>query len=109
MKLRRWHRVGIVASMGWVLYVGISAWVSHVDQAYLMGRMEFVDCRNVDQRPLYECQEVHSRVVEEFLATQVWLDWRESFVVVAVLPVILAWLLAGLALYVYQWIVLGDR
>ncbi len=108
MKLRRWHRVGIVASIGWILYAGFSERVRHVDQAYLMGRIEYVGCMNVDKRSSDECREVHRGVVKEFLATHVWLDWI-SFIVVAVLPVILAWLLAGLGLWVYRWIVSGDR
>jgi len=105
VKLRRWHRAGIVASIGWILYASTSERLRHADLAYSIGRATFDACIGVERRPFNECSEEQHRQVQEFMATQVW----KSVAAGAVLPVILTWLLVGLGLWVFRWIMSGDR
>lgn len=105
MKLRRWHRVGIVASVVWILYAGSS---ERIRQTRLAGEIAIAArdaCGRARERSVDECSEVFHRVWKEQHADLPW----ELVAYEAFAPVVGAWLLAGLGLWVYRWIMSGDR
>ena len=99
MKLRRWHRVGIVISSLWFLLAGYYKRSKQVDfatsHAVTMGRL----CLDVNQKPMATCLTEQSNILEAALKP----NW-ENVLFFAIAPVLLGWFLLLVGKIIFKWV-----
>jgi hypothetical protein len=104
MKLRRWHRIGIVMSVLWIMYAAYVERSSQMDRGGQHAATMYRLCLDAKQQSSTECAEEHSRLFREGLQP----NW-EMVAFNAFAPVLAGWLFVGLGLFVFRWIMSGDR
>lgn len=99
-KLKKWHRLGIVLSMIWVIYSVTVSRSDEMDRRQVYINMD-VDICLESKRPVADCWE---KAYKENSDEPYWVGHFGK----ALFPVIAAWIALFLSLGTYRWIMRGD-
>lgn len=104
--LNMWQRLGVVASILWTLAGGLWELTSRSDTANRMVQLSYSACLGVE--PGMSHPEICSSEMPRNIAI-----WREGIwgdvAVFAFGPVLLAWFVAYLAIWIGRWVLTGRR
>lgn len=102
-RLNFWHRLGIVASVLWMLGAGLYSLESTTDQAMKFAQASNNLCHEINN-PNVNCS-------DEFITDLHSYDdmiWPQA-AIVALLPIPLVWLLAYIAVWTSRWVLAGRK
>lgn len=100
-KLKKWHRLGIVLSIVWLLYSIVKSRNAEIESAKKFNQLTFDLCN--ESHPIAFCVDQNSKNYELLLKPN-WIDILMS----AFIPLIATWLVIYLFLYTYKWIMKGK-
>jgi hypothetical protein len=109
MKLNGWKRIGIIASVVWILAAGVHTYDSEIDRANDYITSTFLNCESnwVGTGDAYEkhidrCEKIENESLALALTSA-----RLDGALVALIPVPLGWGFAYLILFLVRWVKRG--
>ena len=104
MTLNRWQRIGVIASVIFVLWSGFSERSKQMEsgQRIVGGNLDL--CLNDTKSKPWECFAQRDKDFETFMAP----NW-ENIGAVALLPVPIFWLFGWIVVRLYRWVKAGAK
>lgn len=99
--LNMWQRIGVVASVIWIVVAGVKRRMEIMDTALLTASMDRDACL---QQQRQACEGVWTKTFELYANDR----WPEV-VATAVVPVVLAWIVAYAVLFTFRWVLAGRQ
>lgn len=100
LRLNMWQRLGVVASVLWMLGAGIRERLKQVDLALIY----YGEARDECAKTAADCSQVASAAYDRAIEGR----WGEV-VAVAVEPVVLGWVFAYITVWTARWILAGRH
>ena len=104
-KLNGWQRIGVILSILWVLGAAMHERNGQVDSAVQMAQWDREDCNK--SLVIVECVKSLDDKFHGYLSLNS--NRLLNIVAIALMPVLLCWLFAWLAIVVYRWIRVGFQ
>lgn len=110
-KLNMWQRLGFIASVLWMVGGGFWQRTSDVSFAYDRSFAQYLACSEVASQLPSGTQAANAKCMSDALATQqIWLEGSWGNVAIfAIAPVLLAWALAFIVLWLFRWVKAGRK
>jgi hypothetical protein len=109
-KLNGWQRIGVVLSILWILGAAIHERNGQVDFASKINYQNIALCfqdMTKSETAKKECLELADSNFRELLSLDSGSLW--NIAAISLIPVLLGWLFAWLAIVVYRWVLAGFR
>jgi hypothetical protein len=108
LRLNGWQRIGVVASVVWILIVLYAAWDGAAKKATSRYTTAYRECIEAPNSDWDRCATLTRPILEKHPPYKAFLEEDESYVApLALLPVALGWLIAYGLVALVRWIRAG--